>query len=80
MQFKVQTTKHGVHGEREPITAVCGRAPSGHQGQSPGSGPFIFSTSNESGKIYPSDCDWQTECSWCHYHIEQDSKYFPPGD
>ena len=47
-----------------------GGAPSGVQGQSPWSGgqgakPLklkAFSTSNDSGKIYPIDCMWQTEC------------------
>jgi len=39
--------------------------------------------SNYSGKIYPIDCMWQTECFSCVYYnkyIEQDSKYFPPED
>ena len=78
--------------EREPYNGGLGaEPPAGSKGRAPGQGgeapwswkPFSFSTSNDSGKIYPIDCLWQTECFWCVYdnnYIEQDSKYFPPED
>ena len=92
--FKVLTTKHGVMesvGARAYNGGLGAEPPAGSRGRAPSQGgkapwscqPFSFSTSNDSGKIYPIDCMWQTECFWCVYYtnyIEQDSKYFPPED
>jgi len=86
LRFKLPSTGPKVSADREPIMGVWGRAPSRFHGQSPWSGGkapwswklFSFSTSNDSGKIYPIDRVWQTECLWCLYYIEQNSKYLPP--
>ena len=32
---------------------------------------FSFSTSNKSGKMYPIECVWHTECLWCLYYIDK---------
>jgi len=70
--------------EHEPLTGVWGGAPSGVQADPLVRGlgndrlkPFSFSTSNESGNIYPIDCVWQTECLWCPYYIEQKFQMLP---